>query len=95
MACSLSVKVIPRAGKQQCIIDKNGIIKIYLKSAPEGGAANAELIKLIAHALKIPQRDVIIATGATSRTKRLLITTKLSYEQVLTALGLEVQHAMV
>lgn len=85
------VKVVPSAGKQAWQLDKAGILKCYLKSAPEGGKANQELIKFLAKSLALTQNEIEIVAGATSRNKKIKIQTNLSYLQVLNALGIATQ----
>jgi uncharacterized protein (TIGR00251 family) len=87
----VSVKVVPQSGKQKIILDKTGSLKCYLNSPPEDGKANRELIKLFSEALKIPQREIEIVQGLTSRSKVLDIPGFSSLEQVYEALGLQVQ----
>ncbi len=91
MAHILKIKVIPRSSRSALTLDKQGQIKVYLTSPPEGGKANKELIKLIAHTLGCSQEKVILRTGATSRTKQISLELDLSYEEILTKLGLAVQ----
>lgn len=91
MSILLEIKVTPNAGKQALNYDKNNMIKCYLKSAPESGKANAELIKFLSKKLNIAQKEVEIVRGATSRSKVIKIDTDRSKEEVLLELGLEVQ----
>ena len=66
MPTLLELKVVPQAGKQGFIRDKSGIIKCFLKSPPEDGKANQELIKLLSKTLKIPQASIQLLMCATS-----------------------------
>jgi uncharacterized protein len=91
MALTVDIKVAPQSGRLQCIIDKSGKLKCYVKAAPENGKANNELVAFIAKSLKITQDKVRIIAGATSRSKRLLIQTDLNINQFLQALGIEEQ----
>ena len=94
MSLIIQVKVVPSSGRSKWAIDKSGILKAYLKSPPEKGLANDELVKAIAKALRIPQSEVIIVSGATSRNKRLKIQADFNYEQILGALGIEIQTSL-
>jgi len=70
---SVKVKVIPKskqARKMEMMDD--GVIKIYLKSAPEKGRANKELVKMIAKKMDIDVDQIKIA-GTSSRVKILKI----------------------
>ena len=91
MSLIIEVKVVPSAGKNGWILDKAGKLKGYLKSPPERGLANQELIDLLAKALKIPKQKVILVSGATSRIKRIKIEYELTVEQLYAALGIERQ----
>jgi len=91
MSVSLSIKVIPSSGRQALSTDKSGQIKCALKSPPEDGKANAELIKFLSKKLKITQECVKILQGQTSRKKTIKIDTQMTTEEVMSALGVEVQ----
>ena len=91
MSLIIQVKVVPSSGRSKWAVDKTGILKAYLKSPPEKGLANEELVRVIAKALRLPQSEVGIVSGATSRTKRVKINAEIVYDQVLKALGIEVQ----
>lgn len=86
----VDIKVVPSSGKQGFVIDKNGFLKCFLKSAPEKGAANKELIKQISVALKITQAQIEIVSGLTSKKKRLKIE-GLTEEQFWKSLGFDDQ----
>ncbi len=66
-------------------------LKCYLKSPPEKGKANRELLGLLAKALKLPVSACTILSGATSRLKRVRIDTQLSFNELLGLLGIERQ----
>jgi len=53
---------------------RQGALLIRLAAAPVDGAANEELIAFIASVLDVPKRQIAIASGERSRTKRLAIT---------------------
>ena len=91
MALIIQVKVVPSSGRSNWAIDKSGILKAHLKSPAQKGLANEELVKIIAKALRVPQREVTIISGANSRTKRIKINAELGYDQILNALGIEQQ----
>ena len=66
----LSVRVIPRASKPGIAVEADGSLKVRLKSPPVEGAANDELVDLLAKAFGLPRRAVTITGGAHARTKR-------------------------
>lgn len=69
----LDIRVIPRAGRTGFGGLRDGALLVKLAAAPVDGAANDELIALIARALRIPKRDVTIVAGERARSKRIRI----------------------
>lgn len=69
-----SVRVIPRASKSGIVGEHDGDLKIRLVSPPVDGAANEELIKLLAKSFAVSKSAVIIVAGLTSKTKKVQIT---------------------
>jgi hypothetical protein len=92
MALTLEIKVVPSSGRQQWRIGKSGILTCYLKSAPERGLANEELVRFLAKSLHVPRDQITILLGATSRKKVLKINEDLRIEDVLKKLGIEIQQ---
>ena len=70
----ITVRVTPRAGKSGIAGTRDGALLVRLNAAPLDGAANAELIEVIADALGVPRRSVTIMSGEKSRRKTLLVT---------------------
>jgi len=91
MSFIIDIKVVPSSGRITWKIDKLGQLKCYLKSPPERGKANKELIKLLAKALGIKQYDITIITGRTGRKKRIRIEKEITLSTLLTALGIDWQ----
>ena len=69
----LEIKVIPRAGRSGFGGLRDGALLVRLAAAPVGGAANDELIALLAKTLRIPRRAITIVSGERSRSKRVRI----------------------
>ncbi|KKP35351.1 MAG: hypothetical protein UR26_C0006G0035 [candidate division TM6 bacterium GW2011_GWF2_32_72] len=95
MAVIIEVKVIPSSGKFGFVVDKAGLLKCFLKSAPEKGLANKELVKGISKLLGVPQKNVDILTGEIVRNKRIKIETDLEQAEVLKLLGVELQKSLL
>lgn len=91
MALVIEVKVIPSSGRVMWKLEADDRLKCYLKSPPEKGKANKELLGLLAKALKLPVSACTILSGATSRLKRVRIDTQLSFNELLGLLGIERQ----
>jgi uncharacterized protein (TIGR00251 family) len=70
--CVLSLRVTPRSSRDT-IEWRDGELRIRLRAAPVEGQANEALLRLLAKRLGIPQADVEIVGGATSRTKRVRV----------------------
>ncbi|GBF36223.1 MAG TPA: YggU family protein [Methanothermococcus okinawensis] len=64
----INVKVIPKA-KRQKVVEEGDMLKIYLKSPPEDGKANKELIEVLSKHFKVSKRNIEIIRGKFSRNK--------------------------
>ncbi len=84
---SLLVHVLPRAGKTEVVGWHGDAVKIRLKAPPVDGAANEELIKFLSKTIRVPRSAVRIASGVTSRRKRIEVD-GVSQHELLTALGI-------
>ena len=69
----IDVRVIPRAGRSGIVGTHGDALLVRLHAAPVDGAANAELIEVLAEALGVPKRAVSIASGERSRQKRVRV----------------------
>ena len=74
----LTVRLTPRGGRDaidgiEVLSDGRCVLKVRVRAPASEGEANAELVRLIARALGVAPRSVILAAGATARIKRLTI----------------------
>lgn len=69
----IAVRVVPRAGRSGVAGTRDGALLVRLRAAPVEGAANAELIEVIARTLDVPKRRVTIVGGERSRSKRVRV----------------------
>jgi uncharacterized protein len=53
--------------------EKADVLEVRVAAPPVDGAANAELLDVLAQALEIPRRDVQLVHGVAGRTKRVRI----------------------
>lgn len=90
----LDVKVFPSSGKHVVVIDKSGGIRCYVKSAPEDGKANKEVIKLLADLCHVPMKHVSIKRGLLDRKKYIAIDVNLTLEEFLERLNSGVQKKL-
>jgi uncharacterized protein (TIGR00251 family) len=68
-AVTLSIRIQPRASKNEVIAMENGGIKIRLTAPPVDGAANEALIRFLADTLSASKSQIEIVSGHTSRDK--------------------------
>jgi len=68
----INVKVFPRSSRQE-LVEKDGILKAYVKAAPDKGKANKALVELVASVYGVRKSDVSVVAGHTSRNKVLEI----------------------
>jgi len=66
---NLSIRIQPRASKNEITRMENGRLKIRLTAPPVDGAANEALIRLLAETLSVTKSHVEIVSGHTSRDK--------------------------
>jgi uncharacterized protein YggU (UPF0235/DUF167 family) len=66
----LAVRVTPRSSRDAVEgFDAEGRLALRVTAAPADGEANAAVTRLLAKALALPARDVVLVSGATSRIK--------------------------
>jgi uncharacterized protein len=70
----IDVRVIPRAARSGVAGTRDGALLVRLNAPPVDGAANVELIQVIADALGVPRRSVTLVSGDRSRQKRVRVT---------------------
>ena len=87
-AALLDVRVVPRAGKSGIAGLREGALLVRLAAAPVDGAANAELIAVLADALHLPKRSIRIVSGDRSRSKCVRVE-GMDSDAILAALKLE------
>ena len=68
------VRVVPRASRSEIVGMHDGALKVRIAAAPVDGAANAELVKLLAKSFGVAKSDIEIVAGGSSKTKRVRIT---------------------
>ena len=72
----LSVRVTPRSAKPglgDWETDPGGrpFLEVRVAAAPADGAANEEVLKVLAKALGLPKSSLVIVSGQTARLKRI------------------------
>ena len=74
----VAIRLTPRGGRDaiegiERLADGGTIVKARVRAPPSDGAANAALIRLMAHALDVAPRCVSLAAGASARIKRIKV----------------------
>lgn len=94
MSIIVEVKAVPSSGRLEFKLDKKGGLKCYLKSPPEQGKANAELVKFMAKELGVSQDKIALVSGQTSRNKRIKCELDITFDQLLHMLGIDRQKTL-
>jgi len=66
---SFAVRVVPRASRSEVTGEQSGALRVRIAAAPVAGAANQELIKLLAKSFKLPKNAIQVVSGSTSKNK--------------------------
>ncbi|MDQ3819979.1 MAG: DUF167 domain-containing protein [Acidobacteriota bacterium] len=73
-ALHFKVRVVPRASKSQIAGEHDGALRVRVAAPPVDGAANEELVRTLAKVFDVPQRDVLIVSGNSSKLKQVKVT---------------------
>ncbi|MFO7261854.1 MAG: DUF167 domain-containing protein [bacterium] len=65
----IPVRAQPRASRSEIAGEHDGALRVRLAAPPVEGAANEELVRLLARVLDVPRSAVRIAAGERGRTK--------------------------
>lgn len=63
------VRVQPRASQRELRGVHNGALRVRVPAAPADGAANAQVVELLAESLGVPRAAVHIVSGTNARLK--------------------------
>lgn len=87
-AIIFAVRVVPRASKSEIVGEHDDALKVRIAAPPVDGAANAELIKVLAKFFDVSKAQVEIIGGQTSKTKQIKIA-NLNAQKFLQVAGLK------
>ncbi len=68
-----NVRAVPRAARSRVAGEWNGALRVQLAAPPVDGAANEELVRTLAKALRVAPRAVEIVHGAAGQNKRVRV----------------------
>jgi len=69
----LRVQVVPRSSRSEVVGEHNGALRVRLAAPPVDGAANDELIHVLAKTFKVSRNAVTILSGHSGRLKQVSI----------------------
>ncbi len=69
LGCKIRVHASPRASRTKVLGYYDERVKIQLAAPPVDGAANEELVRFLAKALKVSKSSVTLCAGATGKRK--------------------------
>ncbi len=64
----IDVKVTPKAAAGK-VVEKDGLLRVYVTAAPEDGKANKAVVKLLAKHYGVAPSMITVLRGRTSRNK--------------------------
>lgn len=67
------VQVVPRASRSEVVGEHNGSLRVRIAAPPVDGAANLELVRILAKAFKVSRSAVKIVSGHSGRLKQVSI----------------------
>ncbi|HVZ21356.1 MAG TPA: DUF167 domain-containing protein [Vicinamibacterales bacterium] len=70
---AIAIRVIPRAARAGLAGTRGDALAVRLTAPPVEGAANEELVGLLAEVLRVPRRAITILHGERSRSKILRV----------------------
>ena len=69
----IRVQVQTRASQDEVVGPHGDLLKVRITAAPVAGGANKHLLKFLAKKLKVPQGQLSIKSGATSKNKSIAV----------------------
>jgi uncharacterized protein len=71
---TFAVKVSPRASRSEIVGEHDGVLRVRLAAPPVDGAANEELVRMLAKAFRVSRGAVEITVGLGSKVKHVSVT---------------------
>lgn len=70
---TFAVRVVPRASSSRIVGEHDGALRVRIAAPPVAGAANRELVKVLAKSFSLSQNAVEIVSGTNSKSKTVRI----------------------
>ena len=71
---TFKVQVVPRASRSEIVGEHAGALRVRIAAPPVEGAANVELVRLLARAMDVPRSAIEITNGHASKLKTIRVT---------------------
>lgn len=71
---AIEVRVTPKSSRESIGPERDGRLVVKVSAPPEDGKANAAVCNLVAKQLGLAKSRVVVDSGETSRSKRLIAT---------------------
>jgi uncharacterized protein (TIGR00251 family) len=71
---TFNVRVVPRASRSEIVGEHDGALRVRIAAPPVDGAANEELVRLLARKLRVSRGAIEITGGLTSKLKVITVT---------------------
>ncbi len=68
------MQVVPRASRSEIVGEHNGALRVRIAAPPVDGAANEELVRVLARSFGLPRGAVEITAGHSSKIKTVRVT---------------------
>jgi uncharacterized protein (TIGR00251 family) len=72
-ALTFKVQVVPRAARSGIVGEHNNSLRVRLAAPPVEGAANEELVRLLARGFRVSRSEIEIMAGHTSKIKQVRV----------------------
>ena len=69
-----NVRAVPRASRSELVGEHDGALRVRIAAPPVDGAANDELVRVLARAFGVPRSAIEIAAGHASKLKTVRVT---------------------
>ena len=67
------VQVVPRSSRSEVVGEHNGALRVKIAAPPVDGAANEELVRVLAKTFDVSRSAVTIVSGQTGKVKQISI----------------------
>jgi uncharacterized protein (TIGR00251 family) len=67
------VQVVPRSSRSEVVGEHNGSLRVKIAAPPVDGAANEELVRVLAKTFDVSRSAVTIVSGQTGKVKQISI----------------------